>query len=91
MMLATAPLNNGHIETSHFVHCRDCMVYQKLDCVLYLEIPIVILFIKEAIEEERRKLVQFFTTGAGAKAPPTSLYFQARGRLQVKWQHHHDC
>lgn len=42
MMLATAPLNNGHIETSHFVHGRDCMVYQKSDCVLYLEVPIVI-------------------------------------------------
>lgn len=36
---------------------------------------------QEEIETEKTKLVEFFTTGKGAEAPPTSLYFQALGRL----------
>ena len=36
---------------------------------------------KEALELEKSKLKEFFTTGEGSSAPPTSLYFQALGRL----------
>lgn len=37
---------------------------------------------QEAIDSVKDTLVEFFTSGEGSKAPPTSLYFQLQGR---KW------
>lgn len=36
---------------------------------------------KEEIDLQKTKLVEFFSSGAGAQSPPTSLYFQTQGRL----------
>ena len=37
--------------------------------------------VQEEIVAQKSKLIEFFTTGGGAQAPPTSLYFQVQGRL----------
>ena len=39
-----------------------------------------VILVQEVIALEKSKLVDFFTAGKGAQAPPTSLYFQVQGR-----------